>query len=206
MHRSRESLAAVTAALTFTLAAAAVLAGTKPAARDVERGRYLVTAGGCNDCHTPWKLDPELKMPVPDMSRMLSGHPSDAPGPASTYNPPDIGVIGPTFTSFRLPVGTVYSANLTPDAQTGLGGWTETMFVAAMRSGRHLGDGRPILPPMPWMNAASLTDEDLRAVFAFLRSIPAINNAVPPPAVPPDVLQSMTSNLEKLKAAAARQK
>jgi len=165
----------------------------------VERGRYLVTLGGCNDCHTPWVFNKELGMPVPDMSRMLSGHPEGAPDPGGTVAPTDIGAIGPTFTSFKLPFGVVYSPNLTPDKLTGMGSWTEEMFVRAMRTGKHLGgQGRAILPPMPWMNLAGLTDGDLKAVFAFLRSVPPIHNGVPAPKVPEPVINQITASFVKL--------
>lgn len=150
----------------------------------VARGDKLVTFGGCNDCHTPWKATP--KGPMPDMSRMLSGHPEGAPDPEGTIGPNDMALIGPTFTSFRMPFGVIYSRNLTPDPDTGLGSWTEQMFVDTFRKAKHMGgDGRPILPPMPWPNVASLPDEDLRAIFAYLQSIPPIRNAVPVLQVPP---------------------
>src|SRR5689334_1265569 len=109
-----------------------------PAAR-IERGRYLVTVMACNDCHTPMKLDEELKVPVPDMSRMLSGHPEGALDPSSEYKGTDMLIIGPTSTSFKLPFGVVYSVNLTPDKATGLGGWTEEMFLTSLRTGKHMG-------------------------------------------------------------------
>src|SRR5262249_8801277 len=91
-------------------------AGAAPAAG--ERGRQLATIGGGNDCHTPMKFAPEIGMPVPDMSRMLSGPPEGAPDPASNLAGHDLAAIGPTFTAFRLPFGVVYTANLTPDAAT----------------------------------------------------------------------------------------
>ncbi len=166
----------------------------KAAATDpIGRGKYLVTVAACNDCHTPQKLDPKLNMPMPDMSRMFSGHPEGGPTPEAKPGPHDQAVIGPTFTSFRLPFGTVYSANITPDPETGIGGWNEATFVASMRTGRHLGSksARPILPPMPWSYLAHMTDEDLKAMFAYLRSIPPVKNRVPPPDVPPEVLQDL---------------
>ncbi|HVY37285.1 MAG TPA: diheme cytochrome c-553 [Polyangia bacterium] len=193
----------------FTLAAAATLAGacsTRPAAPpadtaadQVARGRRLVSIGGCNDCHTPMKFDAELGMPVPDMTRMLSGHPQGAPDPASALSGHDIGVIGPTFTSFRLPFGGVYAANLTPDKDTGLGGWTKDMFVRAVRTGRHLGgSGRPILPPMPWMTLAQQSDADLEAIFAYLQSVPAIRNDVPAPKVPDAAMNGIAASYDKI--------
>ena len=174
--------------------------GQLPApAAQVERGHYLVTTMGCNDCHTPLKFNEELKMPLPDMSRMLSGHPEGAPDPSSDYKGPDAVIIGPTSTSFKLPFGVVYSPNLTPDKATGIGDWTEAMFLSALRTGKHLGgSGRAILPPMPWPGYRQLTDEDLKAIFAYLRSIPAIKNEVPPPKVPAAALESFTANTQKM--------
>ncbi len=140
-------------------------------------------------------------MPVPDMSRMLSGHPVGGPEPQGKVNPKtDLGFIGADFTTFKLPFGTVYTANLTPDKETGLGNWTEEMFVNAMRKGLHMGaEGRPILPPMPWTDLRGLTDDDLKAVFAFLRTLPPIHNPVSDPKVPKPVLDGMLKNLPKVR-------
>ena len=183
-----------------------------PAAADapdpVARGRQLVSIGGCNDCHTPMKFDPEIGMPVPDMTRMLSGHPEGAPEAASTLSGHDLAAIGPTFTSFRLPFGVVYTANLTPDAATGLGNWTEEMFVKALRTGRHMGgNGRPILPPMPWAPLSQQSDDDLKAIYAYLRTIPAVRNDVPAPKVPDAAMDAIAASYGKMAArmkAAAR--
>ena len=174
---------------------------SKPAKEDpVARGRYLVSFGGCNDCHTPLVFNKDLGMPVPDMSRMLSGHPVGGPEPQGKVDPKtDLGFIGADFTTFKLPFGTVYTANLTSDKETGLGNWTEEMFVNAMRKGLHMGaEGRPILPPMPWTDLRSLTDDDLKAVFAFLRTVPAVHNPVSDPKVPKPVLDGMLKNLPKV--------
>jgi hypothetical protein len=114
-----------------------------------------------------------------------------------------MGVIGPTFTSFAMPFGIVYSANLTPDKDTGLGTWTEEMFVRSMRTGRHMGglkSARPIFPPMPWQDFAGLTDQDLKAIFAYLRTVPSIRNAVPDPKVPPEAVEALTRTAEKMGA------
>lgn len=190
------------------LAAVSSAPSSRPALPDpaqVKRGEYLVSFGGCNDCHTPWKLDRALGVPVPDMTRMLSGHPADGSDPAGKYTPPDMGVMGPDMTSFAMPFGTVYSSNLTPDA-TGMGDWTEQQFKAAMRTGRHTGDARarPILPPMPAMSVAHLTDGDLSAVWAYLRSIPPVRNAVPPPRVSDQALAQLEAAAAKMEAAAKR--
>jgi mono/diheme cytochrome c family protein len=142
------------------------------------RGEYLVTIGSCNDCHTPFKMG--ANGPEPDMTRMLSGHPE------GMKLPPPPKAAGPwlqfgdaTNTAWAGPWGISYTANLTPDQNTGLGIWDEAMFIKTMRDGRHMGNGRPILPPMPWPSLKAMTDEDLKSVFAYLRSIPPIVNRVP---------------------------
>lgn len=173
----------------------------------VKRGGFLVGIGGCNDCHTPLKFDPGLGMPAPQMDRMLSGHPEGAPDPAGQPGKTDMSVIGPTFTSFRLPFGTVYSANLTPDNETGLGLWSEADFVRAIRTGKHRGaeSGRPILPAMPWINISrALSDDDLKAIYAYLRTIPPVKNRVAEPNVPPPVLASMAESYEKITSQAKK--
>ncbi len=149
----------------------------------VERGRYLVAAMGCNDCHTPFKMGPQG--PEPDMSLMLSGHPEGLVMPPA----PDLGG-GPwqwagaaTNTAFAGPWGVSFAANLTPDP-SGLGAWDEEIFIRAIRTGKHWGQSRPILPPMPWPAFRNLNDEDLGAIFAYLRSLPPIANHVPEPLPP----------------------
>lgn len=168
------------AALTATVASG----WTHAAEPDVvARGAYLVTASGCADCHTPLKMGPEG--PMPDPSRGLSGHPEGMalpPSPAA-QGPWAWGGLA-TNTAFWGQWGVSYSANLTPDRTTGVGSWSADTFVKAMRTGRHLGVGRPILPPMPWRPTGSLNDRDLRAMFAYVRAQPAIRNAIPEPSPP----------------------
>jgi len=152
-----------------------------PREEQVARGQYLVTYGGCGDCHTPRRMG--SNGPEPDMNRFLAGHPQDAELPA----PPKVGT-GPwfatSFTAWAGPWGISYAPNLTPDKNTGMGIWTRQMFIKAMRTGKHYGVGRPILPPMPWQSLAELTDEDLIAVYEYLRTVTPVRNAVPDP-VPP---------------------
>lgn len=150
----------------------------------VKRGEYLATVGGCSDCHTPFKMGPNG--PEKDVSRLLSGHPEalEMP-PAPPPTGPWLASASGTFTAWAGPWGVSFSANLTPDAVTGLGGWTAEQFVAAMRTGRHRGSGRQILPPMPWEDFAKMTDADLKAMFAYLQSIPPLRNRVPEPVPPP---------------------
>ncbi len=144
-----------------------------------ERGRYLVTAIGCNDCHTPLKMTE--RGPEPDRTRMLSGHPSglEMPRPPKLGNGPWASAGAATNTAFAGPWGVTFAANLTPDQNSGLGIWTEDMFVRALRTGRHMGTSRQIMPPMPWTAFKNLTDEDLKAIYAYLRTIPPVSNHVP---------------------------
>src|SRR5262245_41373886 len=178
----------LTKIVTFSVAAliaavAGFSVGKLPDRTPVERGRYLVTAMGCNDCHTPWQMTPDG--PEPDMSRMLSGHPAAfAPGEAPKATPDWPTAVSATMTAWSGPWGTSFTANLTPDAETGLGRWTADEFIAALRTGRHQGRGRQILPPMPYTMIRQLTDDDLKAVFAYLQSIPAVRNQVPEPLPP----------------------
>jgi hypothetical protein len=162
-----------------------LLAGTAcaqqpaPAPLDpVARGEYIVNTSGCHDCHTPWHMGPNG--PEPDMSRALSGHPASLilpPPPAGTPEWAWGGAM--TNTAFWGPWGISYTANITSDQNTGLGVWTEDMFMRAIREGKHMGTSRPILPPMPWIVYKNWTDEDLKAVFAYLKSTPPITNHVP---------------------------
>jgi mono/diheme cytochrome c family protein len=147
-----------------------------------DRGKYLVTAMGCNDCHTPLKRGPAG--PEPDMTRMLSGHPEgEKLGPAPKVSGGWGWVGAASNTAFAGPWGVSYTANLTPDQNTGLAVWTEDMFVTAMREGKHMGKSRPILPPMPWPAFKNLSDEDLKAIYAYLKTIPPVTNHVPDPVI-----------------------
>jgi len=150
---------------------------------EARRGEHLVVIGGCHDCHTPPKVTPFGV--VPDMSRMLSGHPEQFDVPRSPALPyPWLVVAVGSRTAFAGPWGTSFSANLTPDRETGLGDWTEQNFIEAMRTGQHFGRGRRILPPMPWEVVGQHTDSELKAIWAYLRRVPAIRNQVPAPRPP----------------------
>jgi mono/diheme cytochrome c family protein len=159
----------------------------------VDRGAYLVRTMGCNDCHTPLKMG--ARGPEPDLTRALTGHPENMVMPPPPALPPGpwawIGAA--TNTAFAGPWGVSFTANLTPDNNTGLGIWTEEMFIKTLRTGRHWGVSRPILPPMPWFNYGKMTDEDLKAVYAYLRTIPPVTNHVPEP-LPPASLPTATAH------------
>ncbi len=158
----------------------------KASPAQVARGKYLVTIGHCNDCHSPKVMTP--MGPVPDTTRLLSGQPAGDPIPAvppNVINPAQwVALTNGHFTAWAGPWGVSFAKNLTPDKATGLGSWTEAMFVKAMRTGKDMGEGRQILPPMPWPEIGEMNDADMKAVFAYLQSLPAIANAVPDP-IPP---------------------
>lgn len=152
----------------------------------VERGAYLVTIMGCNDCHTP-KLMTAHGMEL-DSSRLLSGHPAEeklAPVPAGE----GFMHFSPGLTAAVGPWGVSFTANLTPDPM-GLGGWSFEQFKTAITHGKYRGieGGRSLLPPMPWQNLVNIHDEDARAVFAYLQSLKPIPNRVPAPIPPSDLI------------------
>lgn len=182
MTRNLKTL--IISALVVVASGAAAAAPTD--ADKVARGKYLVSTSACHDCHTPFKLGPDG--PEPDMSRMLSGHPQDVVMPPAPKLPdgPWVATMSATNTAWAGPWGVSFTANLTPDPETGLGRWTQRNFVDTIRSGRHMGRGRPILPPMPIAVYRNFTDEDLEAIFSYLQTLPAINNRVPEP-LPPEV-------------------
>src|SRR5262245_16862266 len=109
-----------------------------PTESPVERGKLLVTVGGCGDCHTPKKLGP--RGPEPDMDRMLSGHPEGvtiAAGYKPAAGSPWAYATTDGLTAWGGPWGVSFAANLTTDTNTGLrsGVWTEELFIKAIRTG-----------------------------------------------------------------------
>jgi hypothetical protein len=151
----------------------------------VEYGKHLVAILGCNDCHTP-KIMTAMG-PVPDTSLLLSGHPSKIPFPDVNLKETEgkgLAVTGDE-TAWAGPWGISYADNLTPDA-TGVASWPKAQFFRAIREGKWKGlkDSRDLLPPMPWQDFRNMNNEELSAVFAYLKSIKPIQNIVPP-ATPP---------------------
>ena len=148
----------------------------------VKRGEYLVSSIGCDDCHSPKKMGangPEL---IPELR--LSGYPSDRPIQKQVGNSGQMGwmLFSQDLTSAVGPWGISFSANITSD-ESGVGNWTEQNFITAMRKGKIKGmeNGRQMLPPMPWFNFRNLTDEDLKSMFAYLKSTNPVRNIVPAP-------------------------
>ncbi len=151
----RKASAAALAAAAISYAAAALAADTQ-----VERGQYLVTIAGCNDCHTPGYF-----LGKPDFSRTLAGS--------------DVG--------FTIPgLGAFVGRNLTPDKETGLGAWTDDQIISAITAGIRP-DKRRLAPIMPWQELSHLSSDDVHAIVAYLRSLPPVKNAVPGPFGPKDV-------------------
>ncbi len=154
----------------------------------ISKGKYLVNLGGCNDCHTPKILTPQG--PIPDTTKTLSGHPANV-----MLANVDLNMVGPgkwTLTNDHLtawvgPWGISYAANLTPDKETGIGTLSEEMFIKTLKEGKMMGVGRPILPPMPWQAIGQISDEDLKAIYAYLQSLKPVNNHVPDPLTPDKV-------------------
>ena len=138
---------------TALVSAAAALAALPARADDAQiaRGKYLVTVAGCSDCHTPGAL-----LGSPDMKRYLGGS--------------DVG--------FAIPgLGVYVGSNLTPDKDTGLGGWTSEQIIAAIRAGK-TPEGRQLSPVMPFPAFSHLADADAEAIAAFLKSLPPVSNKV----------------------------
>ena len=154
---------------------AAMLSVSSPASAQqanaaVERGRYLVTITGCHDCHSP-----KIEGMKPDLTRALSGRPATTQLPTGTTTEVHASL---DLTAWMGPWGYSIAANLTPDAATGLGTrYTEASFITTMRTGKKP-NGTPVMPPMPSDVYQNMTDEDLKAIFAYLKTIKPIRNAV----------------------------
>ncbi len=160
---------------------------TKPSEPDIsaiKRGEMLVTAVGCHDCHSPKKMTD--MGPIPDPDRLLSGHPAnDQLGEYDLNTAKSFILFSPGLTAAIGPWGTSFAANLTPD-DTGIGSWTEAQFLTAIKHGKYKGmeNSRALLPPMPWQTISHLPDSDLKAMFAYLKTIKPVQNIVPAP-IPP---------------------
>lgn len=148
----------------------------------VKWGEHLVTIAGCNDCHTPKKMT--AMGPVDDTSLALSGHPEKSPAADVDRKQMESKglIVTSDFTSWTGPWGISYSANLTPD-DTGTGKWTEEQFLYAIKNSisKGLAGSRPLMPPMSMMPVKHMTDDELKAIFAYLRTVkPVKNNSVQP--------------------------
>jgi len=146
----------------------------------IKWGEHLVIIGGCHDCHTPKKMS--AFGPVLDSALWLSGHPAGMPPIEINRKEIESKGLAVAFdlTEWVGPWGVSYTGNLTPDA-TGIGTWSEDQFIYCLRKGKYKGleGSRDLLPPMPWQMIAQMTDSELKAVFAYLKSVKPINNLVP---------------------------
>jgi mono/diheme cytochrome c family protein len=128
-------------------------AATAHADDKLARGKYLAAIMDCGGCHT---------------RGALVGHPE----PAFALAGSNVG--------FEIPnLGFFYPPNLTSDAETGLGTWSEAQIIAAVRTGVRP-DGRQLVPIMPWMSYAALDDADAQALAAYLKSLAPIKHPAPP--------------------------
>ncbi len=148
----------------------------------VKRGAYLVNAIGCDDCHSPKRMGPQGPEIIPELR--FSGYPSTRPIAKVDSNAIKNGwaLLGVDLTNAVGPWGVSFAGNLTSD-ETGIGNWKEENFIKAIREGKLKGldGGRPILPPMPWQGYRNLDDNDLKAIFAFLKTTKPVRNIVPAP-------------------------
>ena len=151
----------------------------------IKQGQHLVTIMGCNDCHSPKKMGASGPEIIPDL--LLSGYPSDRPVVKfdSKLIKEGFPMLYPDLTAAAGPWGISFAGNLTPD-DTGIGNWTEEQFKKAITEGKFKGlDGsRTLLPPMPWQNLKSLTNDEIHAIFMYLKSIKPVKNIVPSPVTP----------------------
>jgi mono/diheme cytochrome c family protein len=155
MLRTPTRHAAALAGLSLVVAVtAAGPAQSQTSRTEIARGKYLVSFGGCIDCHTPGYF-----FGKPDMAHALSGS--------------EVG--------FEIPgLGVFHGPNLTPDKATGLGNWSKAQIVTALQTGTRP-DGRVLAPIMPWKAFASLTKRDANAIAAYLKSLQPVRNKVPGP-------------------------
>ena len=148
----------------------------------VKRGEYLVSIIGCDDCHSPKRMGPMGPEIIPELR--LSGYPSSRPIQKADSQVVKQGwaLFGPDLTSAVGPWGMSFSGNLTSD-ETGIGNWTEENFIRAIRKGKYKGleNSRPLLPPMPWFSYKNMSDEDLKSIFAYLKTVKPVENVVPIP-------------------------
>ncbi|MEP6948873.1 MAG: diheme cytochrome c-553 [Ginsengibacter sp.] len=152
----------------------------------VKYGEHLVLIAGCNDCHTPKKMT--STGPEPDFSLALSGHPSKMPPPDVDRKAMESNGLAVTndLTAWVGPWGISYAANITSDS-TGIGTWSEAQFILCLREGKWKGiaGNRQLLPPMPWQSSFKFfTDDEIKAVFAYLKSTKPIKNVEPGAEVP----------------------
>ena len=158
----------------------------EPSVEDViAHGEYLVGIMGCHDCHSPKRMGERGPEMIPEL--MLSGFPSDRPIVKfkSELIQQGFAMLYPDLTGAAGPWGVSFAGNLTPH-ESGIGNWTEEQFKRALTQGKSKGleNGRMLLPPMPWQGFSILKDEDVHAIYSYLKSINPVENVVPAPVSP----------------------
>jgi hypothetical protein len=151
----------------------------------VKWGEHLVTVSACHDCHSP--KDYSKPGSGLDSNHLLSGYiGSPVPGVNKKDAQTKGWAVTSDLTSWVGPWGVAFAANLTSDDSTGIGTWKEDRFIYAIRNGKYNGmaSDRNLIPVMPWVMYREMTDEELKAIFAYLKSTRPVRNKVPPP-VPP---------------------
>lgn len=155
----------------------------------IQKGDYLVSIIGCHDCHSPKRMGATGPEIIPGLN--LSGYPADRPLEKIDVNVLQKGwaLFTSDLTGAAGPWGVSFAANITSD-QSGIGNWAEENFIRAMKQGKFKGieGSRTLLPPMPWENYAKMSDEDVRDIFAYLKTTKPVYNVVPP-AIPPDEIK-----------------
>ncbi|HEX7692185.1 MAG TPA: c-type cytochrome [Sediminibacterium sp.] len=148
----------------------------------VARGEYLVNTTGCDDCHSPKKMGPNGPELISGLRFSGFQHGNTLPKVNVDEIKKGFTMFAPDFTATVGMWGVSYAANITSDA-TGIGNWTEENFLRAIRHGKLKGieNSRPLLPPMPWTVYRNMTDTDLRAIFAYLKTTQPVENVVPGP-------------------------
>jgi hypothetical protein len=172
---------AVTACTNSSGSSVATVAKADAAAR-IKRGEYLVNAIGCDDCHSPKRMGPQGPEIIPELR--LSGFPHNGQLPPVDTTEVKKGwtLMAPDLTSAIGEWGASFAGNITSDG-SGIGNWKEENFIRALREGKYKGlaNSRALLPPMPWFVYRNMTDEDLKSIFAYLKTTRPVNNVVPAP-------------------------
>lgn len=175
-------LAVAAAACTNSQGNTAATAVQPDSAARVARGAYLVSITGCDDCHSPKRMGPRGPEIIPELR--LSGFPHNGQLPALDSSEIAKGwtLLAPDLTSAVGVWGASFAGNITSDA-TGIGNWKEENFIRALREGKYKGlaNGRNLLPPMPWFAYKNMSDEDLKSIFAYLKTTRPVSNVVPAP-------------------------
>ena len=147
----------------------------------INEGEILVLEGRCNYCHTP-----EVGPGDINFGKVLYGHPSHEKIPEL----PKVPVGSQQWFEFVSELDStvwiagdkiVFSANITPDKETGIGNWSDKDFINTIRTGIHPGWKKKLDKPMPWLDYAKLSNKQLTSIYSYLMSQQPVINKVPGP-------------------------